>query len=87
MERDIRDLINEIVGGKYIGKLKVAQDKIGDSTFWTLMLYLDTEMTPLILAYEGTEEEFKNFIAEELKERKLQNVKFWTGIKTYIEDE
>ena len=40
------------------------------------MLYLDTEMTPLILAYEGTEEEFKDFVASEIKVRKLQNVRF-----------
>lgn len=76
MEHEIRQLINEIVGGKYVGKLKVSEDKMENSSFWTLMLYLDTEMTPLILAYEGTLDEFKTFIAEELKMRKLHNIKF-----------
>ena len=87
MEHELRQLINEIIGGKYTGKLKVSKDNIGDSQFWTLMLYLDTEMTPLILAYEGTEEEFKDFVASEIKVRKLQNVRFWKGIKEYIEYE
>lgn len=49
-EQEILELINCTVGGKYIGKLKVIYDECG----WQLFLYLNREMTPLILSYQGT---------------------------------
>jgi hypothetical protein len=30
--------------------------------------------SPLVLAYQGTEEEFKNYIREEIKKRRLEKV-------------
>lgn len=30
--------------------------------------------SPLVLAYQGTEEEFKNYIKEEIKKRRLEKV-------------
>jgi hypothetical protein len=41
-----------------------------------LLLYLDLEITPMVLAYEGNVDEFKEFIRKEMKTRKLQTVKF-----------
>lgn len=84
IEKQIKEIIEEVVDGKYIGKLRVATEPINDSTLWMLLLYLDLEMTPMILAYEGTEEEFKEFIRKEIKTRKLQTVKFWKTNLEYI---
>lgn len=87
IENDIRDIINETICGKYIGKLKVIKDNISeDSILWSLLLYLDMEMTPIILAHEGTEEEFKDFIRSEIKSRKLQTVHFWKTLQEQHED-
>ena len=73
IEKEIRQLIDEAVCGKYIGKLKVSQD--GD--LWALALYLDMESSPIIMAYQGTVDQFKDFIKTEIKSRKLEEVQFW----------
>jgi hypothetical protein len=70
LEKEILNIINEATDSKYIGKLKV----IVDDNLYTLGLYLNLEMHPMILSYEGTEEGFKKFIRDEMKTRKLQNV-------------
>ena len=86
IESEIKEIIEEVVDGKYIGKLKVVTEPINDSTLWMLLLYLDLEMTPMILAYEGNEMEFKDFIRSEMKARKLQTVKFWKANQEFIGD-
>ncbi len=84
IEIDIRNIINEVICGKYIGKLKVIQETMpNNNTLWMLLLYLDRELTPMILAYEGTEEQFKEYIRKEIKTRKLHGVHFWNAIQEY----
>lgn len=85
IEQDIKDILDEISCGKYIGKLKVVQETVPDteSTIWMLLLYLDMEITPMILAYEGTEEQFKDFVTKELKARKLHGVHFWKTLQEF----
>ena len=70
LEQEILNIINEATDCEYIGKLKV----IVDDNLYTLGLYLNLEMSPVILSYQGTEKEFKDFIREEMKSRKLQKV-------------
>lgn len=70
LEKEILNIINETTDSEYIGKLKV----IVDDDCYTLGLYLNLEMKPMIFSYQGTEQEFKNFIREEMKSRKLQKV-------------
>ena len=70
LEKEILNIINETTDSEYIGKLKV----IVDDDLYTLGLYLNREMTPTILSYQGTESEFKDFIRDEMKSRKLQKV-------------
>ena len=86
IEKHIKEIIEEVVDGKYIGKLKVVTEPINDSTLWMLLLYLDLEMTPMILAYEGTEKDFLEFIRSEMKARKLQTVRFWKANQEFIGD-
>lgn len=81
IEKHIKEIIEEVTNSKYIGKLKVIEEPINDSTLWMLLLYLDLEITPMILAYEGTENDFIEFITKELKLRKLHTVKFWKAIQ------
>lgn len=70
LEKEILEIINDATDSEYIGKLQVAVD----DGFYTLKLYLNLEMVPMIFSYQGTEQEFKNFIYEEMKNRKLQKV-------------
>lgn len=70
LEKEILNIINEATDSEYIGKLKV----IVDDDLYNLGLYLNREMTPTVLSFQGTEEEFKEFVREELKSRKLQRV-------------
>ena len=87
LEQEILDIINCTICGQYIGKLKVlihkSEPKCGDGcnesypTIYELRLYLDREFTPIVLSYEGTEDEFKEFIREEIRKRKLENTRFF----------
>ena len=70
LANEILDIIDETIGGEYIGKLEV----IVDDDWYTLNLFMNMHNAPLVLAYQGTEEEFKNYIREEIKKRKLEKV-------------
>lgn len=87
IEKHIKEIIEEVTNSKYIGKLKVIEEPINDSTLWMLLLYLDLEITPMILAYEGTESDFIEFITKELKSRKLHTVKFWKAVQEFHRNE
>lgn len=70
LEKEILNIINEATDSEYIGKLKV----IVDDDLYNLGLYLNREMSPTVLSFQGTEDEFKEFVREEMKSRKLQKV-------------
>lgn len=70
LEKEISNIINEATDSEYIGKLKV----IVDDDSYTLGLYLNLEMSPMVFSYQGDEQGFKDFIREEMKSKKLQNV-------------
>lgn len=74
LEQEILDIINTTIDGEYIGKLRA----FNDGKAWNLYLYLDRWFTPTVLAYEGTEEEFKEFIRKEFKTRKMQKTKYYS---------
>ena len=73
LEKEILCIIDKTIEGKYIGKLKVEHN----DDWYTLLLYMNREMTPLCLSYQGTEEQFKNFIYNEIKSRKLEKISYW----------
>ena len=70
LEKEILNIINETTDSEYIGKLKV----VVDDDSYTLGLYLNLEMSPMVFSYQGSEQEFKDFIREEMKSKKLQNI-------------
>jgi len=98
LEQEILDIIDETICGKYIGPLKVNiykdNPECGDScretypTIYELRLYLDRYFTPVILSYEGNEEEFKDFVREEIRKRKLENTKFFKiNLENFVPDD
>lgn len=70
LEKEILNIINEATDSEYIGKLKV----VVDDDSYTLGLYLNLEMSPMVFSYQGDEQGFKDFIREEMKSKKLQNI-------------
>lgn len=68
LENNILDIINEVTESIYVGGLKVTHE----DGIYTLFLYLNVEYAPIQLAYEGSEEEFKNYVKEEFKSRRLE---------------
>lgn len=70
LANEILDIIDETIEGEYIGKLEV----IVDEDWYTLNLFMNMHNAPLVMAYQGTEEEFKNYIREEIKRRRLEKV-------------
>lgn len=81
LEEEIKNIIEEEIGGKYIGKLKVNEE--GD--MYELLLHMNQEQAPLHLGCQGTEEEFKAFIKEEFHFRKRNDVRFWKAIREYVD--
>ena len=41
-----------------------------------MFMYLNLEYSPLIMSYQGTKEQFKDFIKKEIKSRKLERVSY-----------
>lgn len=70
LANEILDIIDETIEGEYIGKLEV----IIDNDWYTLNLFMNMHNAPLVLAYQGTEEGFKNYIKDEIKKRRLEKV-------------
>lgn len=88
LEQEVLCIINEVTENCYTGKLKVLvtepERQCGDpkcrklnDTIYELYLYLDRWYTPIVLSYEGTEDEFKNFIRQEFKKNKYEKVHFY----------
>lgn len=88
IEKEVLEIINEVTESCYKGKLKVlvtypeinkcdSPCKELNNTIYELYLYLDRFYTPIILSYEGTEDEFKDFIRKEIKKNKYEKVHFY----------
>lgn len=88
LEQEVLCIINETIDGCYIGKLKVnvfyPERVCGDpackslnDTVYELRLYLDRWYTPLVFSYEGTEDEFKEFIRKEFKKNRYELVRYY----------
>lgn len=72
LEQEILEIINKATESQYIGKMKV----IVDDDIYQLFLYFDRELTPTVFGYQGTEQEFKDFIYTEFKSRKMEKTKY-----------
>ncbi len=77
LEQEILDIINCTINGQYVGKLKVTQE----DGFYNLLLHLNQEQAPIVMGYQGTEEQFKKFIQEEIRTRKMERVSYWKAIQ------
>lgn len=82
LEKEILEIINEAIGGKYIGGLKI----LIEDDIYELLLYLNQEMAPLILSYQGSESDFKEFVRKEIKTRQMERVDYWTTNLSYLPD-
>lgn len=51
---------------------------------YVLKLYLNRNYTPMVFSYQGTEQEFKDYIKEEMKSRKLQKIFRYEVIRDII---
>ena len=72
LEKEILEIINKAIGGKYIGGLKI----LIEDDIYELLLYLNQEMAPLILSYQGSESDFKEFVRKEIKARQMERVDY-----------
>lgn len=77
LEQEILDIINETIGGQYIGRLKV----LNDEGIWTLYLYMNQEMSPIQIGRDGTWDEFKEYVRKEIKTRKMEKISYWQAIQ------
>lgn len=78
IEEEIKQIIDDVTEREYITKLQVHQD--GD--IWTLFLFLNRELVPLVMSVQGDEDKFKRFVAKEMKKRRLHEVEYWKTDRT-----
>lgn len=83
LENEILDIINTTVEGCYTGGLKViVEDECACNNkcikLYTLLLYMDSSVYPSIqIGKECTNDsEFKEYIRDEIKHRRLQSVSY-----------
>lgn len=88
LEQEVLCIINEVTESCYTGRLKVTvtnqERQCGDpkcrklnDTIYELYLYLDRYYTPIVLSFEGTEDEFKEFVRNEIKKNKYEKIHFY----------
>ena len=78
LEQEIKKIIETETEREYISKLRV----IKEDDFYTLYLYLNRELVPLVISIQGDEGRFKDLIKSEIKKRRLHEVKFWKTDRT-----
>lgn len=77
LENEILEIINEVTERCYIGKLAV---KEGDGEY-TLCLGVNTPNAPTIIYFQGSVEDFKQYIKEEIKRRRYPEIEYWNTLK------
>lgn len=73
LETQILEIINKTIDGKYISKLRVVMEE----DWYYLLLYMNQEQSPLVMAYQGNEDKFKLFVQTEFKNRKMERMSYW----------
>lgn len=77
LENEILEIINEVTGQCYVGKLNVKEEE----DEYTLYLGLSTPNAPTVLYFQGSVEDFKKYIKEEIKKRRYPEVEYWNTLK------
>ncbi len=77
LEQEVLKLIQVITCSFYVSKLKVEED---DGSY-TLNLYLNQEQSPMVINYEGSKEQFLDYIAKDLKKRQIERTSYYKGVK------
>ena len=77
LENEILEIINEVTECCYTGRLSVIQEDDG----YTLRLGLNTPNAPTVLYYQGSVEDFKEYIKEEIKRRRYPEIEYWNTLK------
>ena len=77
IEPVILEAVMDIYHKKYVGKLKVNKLTNG----YQLLLWLNKQETPISISADLDAEKFIKYIKEELRSRRYNEVKYYTGYK------
>lgn len=78
LKQVILDYFRTTYEAEFIGKLEIENlDPVG----YKIKLYLDNDYYPLVIIADLPDEEFIEYIKEELRSRKLHKTKFYKAIK------
>ena len=85
LECDILKVINETIGGKYIGKRRVTKE----DNIYCLAMFLNLTVNPAFSLIKEckNDEEFKEFVRKEMKTRKIEKESFWKVSISYDTEE
>lgn len=77
LEKEVLDIIEKVTCCKYIGSLKVIESEDD----FTLNLYLNQEMSPMVINYQGDKNSFLAFIENDLRKRQIERAHHFKAIK------
>lgn len=78
LEVEFRDLITKATGAKYISKLNIYEE----DGFWTLEMGINCQdAKPIVVTFEGTKDQFKEYLCKDFKRRNLAEIQYVTGKK------
>lgn len=87
MEKAILDMIEKHYCKKYVGGIKVTKLGTGWAGYKLVLNLGNPDKRPIEIAADLEAEDFLKFIEKEIVKRQLSKVKYFTGVKKYIEDE
>lgn len=77
LENEILEIINNVTGNCYIGNLAVKEEE----DEYTLYLGVNTPKSPTVIYYQGSVEDFKQYVKEEIKRRRYPEIEYWNTLK------
>ena len=74
---EIRDLFYQVTCTKYIGNLDLDVIEDCNDRIYTLKMGLNcSDVSPIVLGFQGNEEEFMNYLSKEFRKRRLHEVEY-----------
>ena len=71
LSHKIREIINDVTQSKYTGDIDLKVESLGKDNLYTLKLSITSKEVPVVFGFQGSEDVFLKYIAQEIYRKKL----------------
>ena len=71
LSHKIREIINDVTQSKYTGDIDLKVESLGKDNLYTLKLSITSKEVPVVLGFQGSEDVFLKYVAQEIYRKKL----------------